>query len=633
MPSPRPLLLLAPLMLSCFGARALVLDAGGLPPLDLGEITHTELIHTLVHEADPDGAALSMVVVGRDPERLEDRRGVLLVAGLDGRRAGDVDTLAATVRALDARDDLAERLGDALLVLVPRANPAGLAASPRTAGNGAPDDRDRDGRVDEDGPSDLDGDGRVLWMRVPDPRGEWVLDEHDPRALRKPDASKGERATHRVLREGLDDDGDGSFHEDDTSGTEPDRNFSHRWHEHDPGTGRYPLEAPESHALATLLLEHPGLLAVLAVGEADTLVREAGVDKQPRRGRFGGYDDWLSGLLEEDAATLKQLGARFADAVEGEHEVKGGELADGSLLAWAYHEAGRWPLGVTPWEVPKEFPPDDDATPEEDADDAEARPDTQPGAEPEAGAEARPDAAAADAADAGSEPGADAQPDPGAAADDGTEPEAAAASDDADAADTTDDADAPEPTTDPSSPAPAALIAWLEREGRADDVVDWTPFEHPQLGAVEIGGVDPRALFSGPWEAEARDAFAARLAAFSLDLLDDFPALAVENLEVEARGDGAYAVSLALVNTGRLPTAPLLGAEARTSRALRTRLVLPDGAARLAGPQEVLVDRLEGLGGRRELRWLIAGASPGDRLLLQVDADTVPDLEQEIVLP
>ncbi|GJM22120.1 MAG: hypothetical protein DHS20C15_20350 [Planctomycetota bacterium] len=604
--------------------------------LDLEGLQHAELVHPLVLGEGADGRPIQALVIGAEPTRLADRRGMLLVAGLDGRRVGEAELLAEVVRVLDTREDLAERLGDAVLVIVPRANGAGAAAG--VAGNGTPDDRDRDGRVDEDGPSDLDGDGRVLWMRVPDPSGDWVIDEHDPRALRQPNAEKGERATHRLLREGLDDDGDGAFHEDDHSGFEPDRNFSHDWREHEPGSGRFPLQTPEARALATLLLEHPGLLAVLHVGEADSLVHELSVDKNPGRRRFGGFSNWLSGVLDDDAVTLKQFGRRFGEAASGKHEVKGSDLQPGSLLAWAYHEAGRWPLGFTPWEAPKEFPPEEEEEGEADAD-------LDPGADDgdqadadgtdarAASAETKPvgasgpadaaDAAEADAAEASAEAAAaaaaaepDAASESSAAAESGAEPEPE-----------------PEPTTDVSSPAPAALLAWLDREGRSEDFVEWTAFDHPQLGAVEIGGVDPAVMFSGPWEADARTALAERAAAFTLDVLDDFPALTVENLEVEARGDGAYAISLALVNTGRLPTSSRFAADSRTARPMRVRLALPDGAARLAGPQEVLVDRLDGLGGRRELRWLIAGASPGDRVVLTVDADTVPDLEQEIELP
>ena len=53
----------------------------------------------------------------------------------------------------------------------------------------------------------------------------------------------------------------------------------------------------------------------------------------------------------------------------------------------------------------------------------------------------------------------------------------------------------------------------------------------------------------------------------------------------------------------------------------------------MSGPAQVLVDHLDGGGGRRELRWVVAGASPGTRLVLEADADALPDVSLEVPLP
>ena len=111
------------------------------------------------------------------------------------------------------------------------------------------------------------------------------------------------------------------------------------------------------------------------------------------------------------------------------------------------------------------------------------------------------------------------------------------------------------------------------------------------------------------------------------------PGLALEDVETTDHGDGLYTVELALVNTGVLPTCPQFAADARIARPIRVRLQLPPGVERLNGPAQVLVDRLDGGGGRREFRWLIGGANAGTSLTLSADADTVPSLSEEIVLP
>ena len=49
-----------------------------------------------------------------------------------------------------------------------------------------PIDRDRDGRSNEDGPDDLDGDGLITRMRVRDEQATLVADEKDPRLSARP---------------------------------------------------------------------------------------------------------------------------------------------------------------------------------------------------------------------------------------------------------------------------------------------------------------------------------------------------------------------------------------------------------------------------------------------------------------
>jgi len=558
------------------------------------------------------GAPLSALTIAAGRAPLADRQGLLVVSGLDGRRHGDGELLLSVARRLLDDGLLTERLNGQALVFLAVADPAGAAARvDGRGGNRSPNDADRDGRTDEDGPDDLDGDGLITWMRVPDGAGEWVIDEHDPRALRK--AGDDERGTHRLLLEGLDNDGDGEFSEDGGEGVLIDRNFSHGFVEHTATGGAYPLSEPESRALATYLLEHPGLTTVVVVGEDDTLVsgpKKAG--KVERGGWRGGFVSPLDGLLEDDLSTMELFTELFDEAAEGKHEVKGDGPHDGSLLAWSYHQAGRWPVGIRSWSAPEDFPSDDDA--EESGDD-----DSGGGDENEGDATESADGEVVEAMIA--EPVADE------AVVDSADTDADAESADADDAD--DDKD--KPTSDPDSPVPAAVLAWLDAERDGEGFVPWAAFDHPDLGMVEIGGLSPGLLVNPPTEASPE--LTERLATFLLDVIEARPALTVEDVELTAHGGGLVTVALALVNTGRLPTGSQFGADADLVRPLRVSLELPEGASRVNGPAQVLVDRLDGLGGRRELRWVLSGAASGATLTVLVDSDVANDLSLELTLP
>lgn len=624
------------------------------------------LVRTLVIGKSLSGADLTATVLALGDTPLAERRGLLVVAGLDGRRAEDQLILRRAVKRIAARDDLAAVLGDDMLVFVGHANPDGSVG--QSMGDGMPPepaqgnrrrlDEDRDGRVNEDRPSDLDGDEQITWMRVPDGAGEWVIDEHDPRAMRKARTERGERGTHRLIREGLDDDGDGAWNEDDGSGVNLNANFPHGWDEYPADTGAYPLSEPETRALVDLVLTHPGLLGVVVIGEEDTLVSLPGAAKKVDRGGFGGgFRSALDSLLEEDVDTLKELKRRLEELSEEPHDVKGDGPVDGGFLAWAYHQGGRWPLGFSPWSVPDELekPKDDKQEEGEESGDDEQKVDTlaevkaaatgpddilgfdeEGGSfevdsegetsddEPAAGSldESRIDAAVAQVMEGG-------KATPGEQAAKGDKPGKAKKSKKGKKDDDKEDG----PTSDKDSPVPAAVLQWLDANRDGEGFVAWTAFEHPELGEVEIGGLTQDAAFTAGRVQEDLDTLADQLGDLLLAALGWFPEVSLEDVEITSHGDGLYTVEVAVVNTGALPTSTQLGADARITRPIRVALQLPEGVERLAGPQQTLVRRLEGGGGREMLRWTLAGGGIGTQLMLVLDADTVPDLQQKVVLP
>ncbi len=252
------------------GAGELAAALGRLAGAHAGRVRVTSL------GASRGGRDIPLIEMGRDAG---EGPTLLIVAGLHGDRTAGTEIAIRVAEGLLADPALAERLRGAGVLIVPRLDPDGAAAAagpPRraAAGNARPVDDDGDGLLDEDPPDDLDGDGLITFMRVPDPAGTHVLHEDDPRVLRPANRARGEAGRFRVLVEGNDDDGDGAWNEDGPGGVAIDRNFPHAFAEHDRGAGPWAVSEPETRALVDLLFARSDVAAVLVYGAADNLTAE-----------------------------------------------------------------------------------------------------------------------------------------------------------------------------------------------------------------------------------------------------------------------------------------------------------------------------------------------------------------------
>lgn len=264
----------------------------------------------------------------------------LLVAGLHADQEAGTEVLASLPGALleraKADPELAELLGRTALDIVPLANPDAWArqgrnrlADPRLTA--VANDQDRDGYPDEDGPNDLNGDGVISWMRVPTALGEHRISPEDPRLMVKADVSKGEVATHRLLREGIDDDGDGEINEDGPGGVDLDRNWPHGFRETDAAAGPWAASEPETRALADYLLAQRSIGAVLVLGARDNLAKAPSVDSKGDRVP-------PDGLLAEDLPFFESFAKHYRECTGATGG--GPDSPDGAFHQWAYAQYG-----------------------------------------------------------------------------------------------------------------------------------------------------------------------------------------------------------------------------------------------------------------------------------------------------
>lgn len=166
-------------------------------------------------------------------------------------------------------------------------------------------------------------------------------------------------------------------------------------------------------------------------------------------------------------------------------------------------------------------------------------------------------------------------------------------------------------------PADAEEAGWLlysDRDRAGRGFVEWTPFDHPTLGRVEIGGFVPGFQLNPP--AAELDDLADKQALFLVELARYRPRLRQEGPEVTRLAEGLYEVRLAIINDGRMPTTTAIARKARAVPPTVVRLHLPlsDIAAGSPVSQSWGID---GSGGRSDHRWIIR-ASAGARISIEI---------------
>ena len=178
----------------------------------------------------------------------------------------------------NAQDEAVQAaLADHVFYFFPRLNPDGAEAmfarvkSDRKT-NTRPYDDDNDGRIDEDGPEDLNGDGYITVMRVADPFGAYMIDPDNDRLMKRADATKGETGGYKLYWEGTDQDGDGFINEDGPGGVDLNRNFQHAYPYWQADAGLHMVSEVETRALMDFAVSHRNIGAILTFGETDNLV-------------------------------------------------------------------------------------------------------------------------------------------------------------------------------------------------------------------------------------------------------------------------------------------------------------------------------------------------------------------------
>ncbi|XSG74983.1 M14 family metallopeptidase [Herpetosiphon llansteffanensis] len=142
------------------------------------------------------------------------------------------------------------------------------------------------------------------------------------------------------------------------------------------------------------------------------------------------------------------------------------------------------------------------------------------------------------------------------------------------------------------------IMQWVDEHGEGLCFYDWTPFEHPQLGAVEIGGWHPMFAFRNPPPAKLLETIAP-VTQFALEHAAIAPFTTISSFELESLGDNVYRLQAVVQNEGYLPSyGSQKGRERKATLPLEALLQLPEGASLKLGQAKTTIGDLEGRSGR-----------------------------------
>lgn len=356
-------------------------------------------------------------------------------------------------------------------------------------------------------PEDLDGNGWIATMRVPDPAGPWKVSDRDPRLMvpREPDEAGG--TYYWLLPEGrLTDHVPGALIGEiplapRRRGLDLNRNFPAAWapEGEQAGAGPYPLSEPETRALADFLLAHPNISGSQHYHTFSGVIlrpssRRADADFEPADLRR--YQ--VVGAIGE-----QETGYRCISTYE-EFTPDKRDLYPGMLLDWAYDHQGLLTFSTELWSL---------------------------------------------AAHLGRE-----------------------------VANPLDFYFRHARTEDDD----LAMLAFVDEALGGVGFLPWTPFDHPQLGPVEIGGWQYKLVFQnapGPLLPE----IARRNTAFTVRAALCGPRVRVREARATAIAPGLWRVEAVVENQGFLPSSG-------TARAQAAKAVRPDRLALEPGAGVALVE-------------------------------------------
>jgi len=558
-----------------------------------------------------------VTIAGSNEVSLNQRPGLLITANLEGDHLVGSELVIRSIDYLlknyESDEKIKKAVDEHVFYFLPRVNPDGAErnfTSPLTGikTNSTPYDGDNDGRIDEDGPEDLNGDGIITLMRVLDPDGIYMEDPDNPGIMKVADPVKGESGKYSIYWEGVDNDKDGFINEDPAGGVDINRNFQHAYPYYKPDAGIHMVSEKETRSVLDWVTANRNIAIMLSFSESDNLITppnsrgelssdnglsmvafanqsfegadKVGMVSTRGYGRgFRGMEYYMrsrgsgneassdrSGRSSRQPATavdrndtefFSQVSRKYKEltGIESQPPVR---KPEGAFFEYGYYQYGIPSFSTPGWGM--DMPKDTIDAGEE----GQRRPAGRRGSL--------------------SMRGAGMQGNSGSAGSSGGE------------------------SLDISAKK------WLEKK-EIDGFVQWQALDHPEFDDVEVGGFNLMALTNPP--ASILDELGDKHGEFIVYLSGLYADVNIASTEVVNHGGGLFRIKAEISNDGYLPTALSHGVASRAVKPTMVQLGV-DPKAILSGDNKTnFLQKLDGSGNRQKYEWLIKGKA-GDKIELKV---------------
>ncbi len=619
---------------------------------------------------ETDLLALRIAADSNESPEPDSRPTVFVTANLEGNYLVGTEAALLLAEKLLTKhgsdEDITQLLSNITVYIAPLLNPDttqeyfARIRYQRTRNAVAVDD-DMDDRVDEDGFEDLNRDGMITQMRVLDPEGKWIPDPTEPRLMRLADPKKGEIGLYKMYSEGLDNDEDGQYNEDPPGGIELNRNFPHDFEYYIKTAGLWPVSSPEAIALLKFLVAHPNICMVLNFSSENTFLNlqqtgqaQAAADKfvvpepyvtflglEPNR-EYGMQEliDILKGMnigggIEIDeslVAMLLGLGPAMSidrqdmtlfQAVQKDYknalkeaqleylEKRAKGVGKGSFVAYCYYQLGVPVFSANLWTVPEpKKEPDKDALSVDKLRSMSSEDFLALGEEK----------IAAFLKDQGAPPNIDAAMLIGMVESGQVTPEKMA--------DMMEQMPQSSGTTGDEHPE-AYILKWSDAELLGNGFVDWTPYPHPTLGDVDIGGFIPYLKVTPP-AADIQKSIDFH-SNYYIQLMGKLPRLEIKDTQVKTLDEDLFQVTVYFSNSGWLPTSTAQGRRAQAAWPIRVELKTTENQTVFSGRKIVTIPFIEGSGGTQKVEWTLQGKK-GSKISVTAKSPRLNTAQATIVL-